>query len=81
MEGKRLSSRAQDIVFNLIEHFALEKENGGPLISLNGIEQRVADVLSVTRRTVSKIKRKTRRASQSNKITAQSESTETKRPA
>ncbi|KAJ3663128.1 hypothetical protein Zmor_007437 [Zophobas morio] len=56
MEGKRLSSRAQDIVSNFIEYFALEKENGGPLISLNGTEQRVADALGVTRRTVSKIK-------------------------
>ncbi|KAJ3659332.1 hypothetical protein Zmor_011022 [Zophobas morio] len=56
MTGKRLSSRAQDIVSNFIEYFALEKENGGPLISLNGTERRVADALGVTRRTVSKIK-------------------------
>ncbi|KAJ3666152.1 hypothetical protein Zmor_001606 [Zophobas morio] len=56
MTAKRLSSRAQDIVSNFIEYFALEKENGGPLISLNGTERRVADALGVTRRTVSKIK-------------------------
>ncbi|KAJ3655350.1 hypothetical protein Zmor_014484 [Zophobas morio] len=56
MTGKRLSSHAQDIVSNFIEYFALEKENGGPLISLNGTERRVADALDVTRRTVSKIK-------------------------
>ncbi|KAJ3643852.1 hypothetical protein Zmor_026537 [Zophobas morio] len=56
MTGKRLSSRAQDIVSNFIEYFALVKENGGPLISLNDTERRVADALGVTRRTVSKIK-------------------------
>ncbi|KAJ3651906.1 hypothetical protein Zmor_017910 [Zophobas morio] len=51
MPGKPLSSRAQ-----FIEYFALEKENGGPLISLKATEQRVADALGVTRGTVSKIK-------------------------
>ncbi|KAJ3655656.1 hypothetical protein Zmor_014777 [Zophobas morio] len=56
MTGKRLRSRAQVVVSNFIEYFALEKENGGPLISLNGTERRVADALGVTRRTVSKIK-------------------------
>ncbi|KAJ3660114.1 hypothetical protein Zmor_004584 [Zophobas morio] len=56
MPGKPLSSRAQDMVSNFIEYFALEKENGGPLISLNPTEQRVADALGVTRGTISKIK-------------------------
>ncbi|XP_063909933.1 uncharacterized protein LOC135127423 [Zophobas morio] len=55
MPSKPLRSHAQDMVFNFKEYFALDKENGGPLISLNAIKQRVADALGETRQTVSKI--------------------------
>lgn len=39
MPGKRLNSQARILVGNLISYFTSEKENKGPLISLNAVQE------------------------------------------
>lgn len=39
MPGKRMNSQARGLVANLIQYFTAEKENSGPVISLNAIQQ------------------------------------------
>ncbi|KAJ8942070.1 hypothetical protein NQ318_004095 [Aromia moschata] len=56
MPGKRLNSQAREIVAKLLNYFMAEKENLGPLISVNAVQQRVADALGISLRTVCSIK-------------------------
>lgn len=37
--GKALNSQSQQLVLNLLEYFEREKENHGPLISLDAIQE------------------------------------------
>lgn len=39
MPGKHLNSQARQLVANLISYFNAEKENSGPLISINAVQE------------------------------------------
>ncbi|KAF5278250.1 hypothetical protein FQR65_LT15739 [Abscondita terminalis] len=58
MPGEVLNSQSQMFVIKLLQYFEHEKENGGPLISVLSVQQRVSDTLSVSLRTVQNVKKK-----------------------
>ncbi|KAF5285578.1 hypothetical protein FQA39_LY16590 [Lamprigera yunnana] len=58
MPGEVLNSQSQMFVIKLLQYFEQEKENGGPLISVLSVQQRVSDALSVSLRTVQNVKKK-----------------------
>ncbi|KAF5299159.1 hypothetical protein FQA39_LY02332 [Lamprigera yunnana] len=58
MAGEVLNSQSQMFVIKLLQYFEQEKENGGPLISVLSVQQRVSDALSVSLRTVQNVKKK-----------------------
>lgn len=53
--GKTLNSQSRELVIKLQSYFEREYQNGGPLIPLNRVQDRVADALEISRKTVSKI--------------------------
>ncbi|KAL1488382.1 hypothetical protein ABEB36_014856 [Hypothenemus hampei] len=57
MPGKTLHSQARNLVANLLEYFEAERDNKGPLISVNAVHQRVADALKISVGTVASIKK------------------------
>lgn len=47
MPGKPLKSQSQQLVINLLDYFEREKTNGGPLESLNAVQDvRILNVLN-----------------------------------
>ncbi|KAK4880524.1 hypothetical protein RN001_008670 [Aquatica leii] len=57
MPGNRLNSQSREMVIHLLAYFQKEKENGGPLESVNSVQERVAIALNISKRTVCSIKR------------------------
>ncbi|KAK5650056.1 hypothetical protein RI129_001085 [Pyrocoelia pectoralis] len=52
---KHLNSTAKKLVASLINYFEKERDNGGPLLPLQAVRERVAQALNVSSSTVSAI--------------------------
>ncbi|KAL0829818.1 hypothetical protein ABMA28_003301 [Loxostege sticticalis] len=52
---KTLNSQSRELIIKLHNYFEREYQNGGPLIPINRVQDRVADALGISRQTVSKI--------------------------
>lgn len=61
MPGKQLNSQSQELVLKLLHYFEMEKENGGPLVPINCVQERVSEALGISLSTVSRIKHKSNR--------------------
>ena len=55
MPGSVLHKTAKNLVLNLLEYFQNEKDNGGPLLSVNSVQERVASALKIGRSTIGRI--------------------------
>ncbi|KAF7266544.1 hypothetical protein GWI33_020053 [Rhynchophorus ferrugineus] len=55
---KPLNSQSQKQIASLINYFERERDNGGPLLPITCVRERVADALRVSTGTVSKISQK-----------------------
>ncbi|CAH2006315.1 unnamed protein product [Acanthoscelides obtectus] len=55
MKGKTLSSQSQGLVLSLLNYFQQEKDNGGPLLPLLAVQERVAQALSISLSTITRI--------------------------
>ncbi|CAH2003276.1 unnamed protein product [Acanthoscelides obtectus] len=58
MKGKTLSSQSQGLVLSLLNYFQQEKDNGGPLLPLLAVQERVAQALSISLSTITRIQRR-----------------------
>ncbi|CAH2002227.1 unnamed protein product [Acanthoscelides obtectus] len=58
MKGKTLSSQSQGLVLSLLNYFQQEKGNGGPLLPLLAVQERVAQALSISLSTITRIQRR-----------------------
>ncbi|KAL1487766.1 hypothetical protein ABEB36_015601 [Hypothenemus hampei] len=52
---KQLNSRCKELIVSLITHFEQERDNGGPMMPLNCVRERVAAALNLGKSTVSAI--------------------------
>ncbi|XP_072398158.1 uncharacterized protein [Diabrotica undecimpunctata] len=52
---KQLNSRSKELVASLVNYFEEERNNNGPLLPLNAVQERVAAALKISVRTVSTI--------------------------
>ena len=50
-----LNSETREFVVRLRDHFAREQQNGGPLLPIENVRDRVADALGIGKATVSRI--------------------------
>ncbi|CAH2013503.1 unnamed protein product [Acanthoscelides obtectus] len=57
MKGKTLSSQSQGLVLSLLNYFQ-DKDNGGPLLLLLAVQERVAQALSISLSTITRIQRR-----------------------
>ncbi|CAH1953597.1 unnamed protein product [Acanthoscelides obtectus] len=58
MKGKTLSSQSQGLVLSLLNYSQQEKDNGGPLLPLLAVQERVAQALSISLSTITRIQRR-----------------------
>ncbi|CAH1970170.1 unnamed protein product [Acanthoscelides obtectus] len=58
MKGKTLGSQSQGLVLPLLNYFQQEKDNGGPLLPLLAVQERVAQALSISLSTITRIQRR-----------------------
>ncbi|CAH2005541.1 unnamed protein product [Acanthoscelides obtectus] len=58
MKGKSLSSQSQGLVLSLLNYFQQEKDNEGPLLPLSAVQERVAQALSISLSTITRIQRR-----------------------
>ncbi|CAH1998799.1 unnamed protein product [Acanthoscelides obtectus] len=58
MKSKTLSSQSQGLVLSLLNYFQQEKDNGGPLLPLLAVQERVAQALSISLSTITRIQRR-----------------------
>ncbi|KAK4872331.1 hypothetical protein RN001_014360 [Aquatica leii] len=56
IQGKTLRSQSRQMVVNLLAYFQQEKDNGGPLIPLTSVQERVSTALGVSLASVKRIK-------------------------
>ncbi|KAJ8914403.1 hypothetical protein NQ315_017497 [Exocentrus adspersus] len=54
MPGRAINGQSRQSILNAIDYFTREKENSGPLVSVNEVHQRVAQALQISLRTVSR---------------------------
>ncbi|KAK5650260.1 hypothetical protein RI129_001289 [Pyrocoelia pectoralis] len=52
---KHINSTAKKLIASLIDYFEKERDNGGPLLPLQAVRERVAQALNVSSSTVSTI--------------------------
>ncbi|KAK4878585.1 hypothetical protein RN001_011091 [Aquatica leii] len=58
MPGTELGKRGYELVVSLIEFFEQERDAGGPFLSLNNVQERVAVALKISISTVNRASQK-----------------------
>ncbi|XP_074028388.1 uncharacterized protein [Leptinotarsa decemlineata] len=58
MPGSILNSQIQQFVLNLCKYFERERAHGGPLLPFSSVQERVADALEISQKTVFNIKQR-----------------------
>nr|XP_015835126.1 PREDICTED: uncharacterized protein LOC107397864 [Tribolium castaneum] len=54
---KPLNKQSRQMIASLLKYFTKERDHGGPFMSLNDVQERVAEALKVSLRTVNTINR------------------------
>lgn len=53
--GQTLKSGAHELIIKLQDYFERERQNGGPLVPVEQVQERVSQALGVSKRTITNI--------------------------